>query len=354
VFAINNHFGPDFGGVVRELGELLQNELIYKLGQNIHGYLGWILFTPIYAILWYLIVEALEKGRKKTIMKSMGIGSIKQKNIGNRSDSDNFLHFSYPQVATIVLAGGLNHFFIDTIGHYIEIGDDYALRGIFRLYIVPDLDLSIFYVGLYIITISFFLIRLKIMSKSQAQSLLTLISEHLPPKSIKKFLIAIIIVIINIILIVGLLSASNLLNTKIEHYSWNENSYSSVFFSIPDLLATTDILYSQAAIWYVVIVISLWSIGFFITYIRRSTLNWKGQKIRVDIVMMVGFLIIIIFGYFIQPWIGNISSEEADFGGFIFVWATLLNALGFVMMIMIEQPSKKYGKKINNDEKIQT
>ena len=62
---------------------------------------------------------------------------------------------------------------------------------------------------------------------------------------------------------------------------------------------------------------------FVYAYVKNTRLRLGEKLVRLDILAIIGFLAAITAGYILQPWIGNISGDERDFGALIFLWSTI-------------------------------
>ncbi len=135
VFAINNYIGPDLNAIFRGIGEIFGSQGLEDLGHATHSYVGWIIWSVPWSILWYVIL--------------VGIDRVKNKNIQAFPDRQHneILHHGYAHVFLAVLVGGISHHLIDSIGHArLGTGDIYYPTG--RFILVPAFTVDL--IGVYV------------------------------------------------------------------------------------------------------------------------------------------------------------------------------------------------------------
>ena len=101
-FAVNNYIGPDIGYVrIRNLGQLLNWQGLMDVGTGAHSYYGWVLFSIVWAPLWYGILQLMERARARRL----------------EGKEDMIIRHNFSDVFTFTVVGGICHHFVDLVTH---------------------------------------------------------------------------------------------------------------------------------------------------------------------------------------------------------------------------------------------
>ncbi len=318
VFAINNHVGPDIGSIFKSIGRALDSAPVLELGNVIHSYGGFLLFSIPYAVAWYAILLGIEQARARNQAKA-GIA-------GSEPD----LHASYPKVLLMVIAGGILHHFVDNIGHHYKnpVSGVYYPTG--RFILIPRMTAD-FWLA-YLVTIAIVAIaaalylfagfkRNRFAIKSRIMTAFT--RETLSGT----FFVGIIV--LNVAMMYGLMAHGNLVVVD----------DGDVIFYLGNALRASRMI-DGSAIWWIAAAAAPTLVLFFLSYIKAWRLRIARITIRADLFVLFSFIVALLIGYALQPVIGNISSNEADFGALVFTWSTVGTAL-LAFFMARENPTPK-------------
>lgn len=314
VFMVNSYMGPDFGNLLHQIAKSIESEWLYRLGSFIHSYLGFVLFTLLSAPIWYQIVKLIEKAQIKYRQSNM-------------VETPLIIH-SYPDVHLIVLIGGIFHHFTDLVGHSAIDQGGLCVKGEFTLWPLYNPILAITLVILYGL---FALILFIILVHNSSVNLISIKQQLITffqSKSTKRLIFFIIIAIINSLLMFSIMAIYG--NTVIETKELNFGIIDSKYmFNWGMVMASTQNYHTETnGDWYSMISVALFFILFSWAHITERKIKIKTKNIRIDKLVMYLFIILILIGYLLQPFIGNISREEFDFGAFIGLWSSI----GFVLI----------------------
>jgi hypothetical protein len=311
VFAFNNYIGPDLGGIFMSLGEALGSTALDALGQGIHSYFGFLLFALPYAVAWYAVLLGIEQSRIRNVNKLEPDGG------------KSVLHASYPKVLLMVVAGGIMHHFVDSIGHPYRypVSGWYYPRGMFVLIppMTPEFWLTygtiiviVAAIAVLYIVLGIYRRRFTFMEKARA----AFTRETIYAAAFMG------VVVLNVLMMYGIMAAGNLV--KIDDHGIN--------FMLGNMLHVASTIFEGEAEWWIAAAAAPTLVLFFLCHAKAWHLRIAGRPIRADLFVVLCFIASILIGYALQPVIGNISGTEADMGALIFTWSTIGTMLiAFIM-----------------------
>ncbi len=328
LFMLNNYIGPDIEAVFEPLAELAQNEIFYLAISAIHSYLGYILFAPLWAALWYAIFAWI--GRKQ-VKKFSARGEATMEPV--------YLH-SYSDVFLVVLIGGFSHHFVDLLGHVKDVEGTPYVRGRFGLLFFEwGVPAAVFGIIAAIIVGSVILHYIRVVKPTRQQFGQKFL-EILCSRQSLKVLVFFVIGLLNTWFLYLVMAQP--LQTGTVNFPGSEYLYTVVYFNLAFALRATSVFASGTAAWYLVICAIGLVVGFLIAYSKRKKVTLFGHSFRVELLVFIGFLVAMLVGYLLQPVIGNISNAEADFGLLVFLWSTvgtiLLGAAAVHARVHVEAP----------------
>jgi hypothetical protein len=304
VYALNNYIGPDIGAIFKDIGEALGSAPVLELGNVIHSYAGFLLFALPYAVAWYAILLGIEQSRRKNLERA------------NLAGSETDLHAPYPKVLIMVVAGGIMHHFVDSIGHSpsgTHTPGRYYPSG--RFILIPNLttDFWLAYavvVAIIAVAVMLYLIvgvkrnRFAIKAK-----ILTAFTRETTTGAV-----VVGIVVLNVFLMWGLMALGNLVVVDTED---------GVMFYLGNLLRAAEIIFDEQATWWIAATAAPTIFLFLLSHAKAWRLQVGKLVISVDLIVILSFISAIIVGYSLQGVIGNISGTERDTGALIYTWSTI-------------------------------
>ncbi len=332
VFVINNYIGPDFRGFVKRVFAIpLQSETLYLFSEAIHSYVGWILWALLWAPLWYGVLMLMERERAKHRPPT---GEA----IPDRQD------VSYFHVFLAVLIGGICHLFVDLVGHVEDMGGTYELLGQIELVTPLGVDVLLCYLVVAVGILGGVILwrtRSKISPRIGVRASLKTyyLSQH-------TLYIGVLVGIAlgNVLLLYGGMAAGGIVTVVTETFPWNGVPYQVIAFDLANALQATQDFIAGSGTWYTVVIICSFIVLFIVAYSRGLIVRFRGRRVQTEYVIIACAIIAIITGYLLQPVIGNISNHEADFGGFVFLWAFLGFPLVTATMVKKTPEKSRSGK----------
>ncbi len=311
LFMINNHVGPDSSVLWESLAELTHFEVFYMAANAVHSYLGFILFAPIYAALWYAVLSGIGRFQvKKTIAR------------GELTTNPVYLN-SYADVFLVVLIGGISHHFIDTLGHAKLVDGTPYLRGRFVLMFQDEWIVAAWWGIIGVIIIGCLNLYYFFKNRPTRQQFGQKLRDILWSRQFLKVLIFFGIALLNSLFLYLVMLPQGPLQTTTHDYPWNSDSYTVIYFNLAFAIISWGDLPSGEATWYLVTCVVCFIVLFLMLYVKMKRVTLFGHAFRAELLAFVGFLVAMLVGYLLQPIIGNISGTEADLGILTFIWCTL-------------------------------
>jgi hypothetical protein len=308
------------GNIIGALGEAVHSESIFELGMSVHSYFGWIVWAVIYSFLWFPIVKFLDT-----------------KHVKNRQNKDNViptmpLFHDRSDVYIAVLIGGFGHHFVDALSHYSDpAGGKYYPRGRFLLITPQDPGLIDIYVIFAVIIAGLFVARWiqqkKINKANRVRGL-----EKLRTWQVLKVFLFTGIAIFNCIAMYAVMASRNVVATDTVDLDGVE--YTRIFFLLGNALFATHEYDSGSNVAYSAVCVLAFVIIFTVAYAKNVRIPILAKQVRLDLLTIIGFITSMVIGYILQPWYGNVSGDERDFGAFIFLWSTIGMLLVGALAIM--------------------
>lgn len=310
VFMINNHVGPDSSVVWQFLAELTHSEVFYLAANAVHSYLGFILFAPIYAALWYAVLYGIGRFQvKKTIARD------------ELATNPVYLN-SYADVFLVVLIGGISHHFIDALGHAKLIDGTPYLRGRFVLMAQDEWIVAAWWGSIAAIIIGCLIIYYVLVIHPSRQQFGQKIRDILRSKQFLKVMIFFGIGLLNsLFLYLVMLPYGSLSKSPVT--PWPGFTYTVINFNLAYAIISWGPLPSGEATWYLTTCVVCFIVLFFILSVKMKRVTLFGHTFRAELLAFGGFLVAMLVGYLLQPIIGNISRTEADLGILTFIWCTI-------------------------------
>nr|MDO8114770.1 DUF4184 family protein [Candidatus Sigynarchaeota archaeon] len=326
IYVFNNYIGPDFAAILWGIGSALQSDPVSMLGEAVHSYLGWVFWAVPWSIMWYGISLGFDRARSKA-SKASKVPDLAGSTGPARLDP----RHSWADVFLAVLAGGLSHHFIDAIGHYRRSGSNYYVRGQFVLFVGENDILIVAQIILGIIVAVLALGWAIIKAKRQGKKPLSTLRDALDRRNVKAIVMA-AIAACNVIVMYTVMASVNLATVRDGTIDWSSTEFQYISFNLGALQFATSEYPSGEATWWLVMGAIVLIVVFSIAHAKKLVIRCKQRTFRVDFLAMILFLAIMVTGYLLQPVIGNISGDEADFGNLIFTWSTL----GTVLLSLLQ------------------
>ncbi len=295
-------------GVLAPLAGQTPFEFLYWAAAAIHSYLGYILFAPVWAALWYGVFAWISRRLAKKVMLR---GEVATNPVYLQSFADVFL---------VVLLGGFCHFFIDCIGHIKNVAP-YSLRGHFVLLFEQEGVVALVYGIIVAIIVVGVLIHNLRKIKPMRQQFAQKLKEIFRSKQFLKVLAFFGIALLNTLFLYIVQLPQGPLETNFVNDV--PYPYTEIFFNLSLALQSTRDFAGGEATWYLIICVICLIVLFFIAHLKMKKVTLFGHTFRAELLIFVGFLIAMLVGYLLQPIIGNISGDERDLGSLVFIWSTL-------------------------------
>lgn len=307
IFAINNYIGPDLGTVIRGIGNALGSDTIVRLGNSVHSYFGWIVFTFFWAPVWHVIFVHLERARVRRELAAGTAGSF----------TDTVVH-GFSDVFRAVLAGGFMHHFVDAVSHYRYTPP--VIRGSVALIVPHTPGLFVAYAVLAGIVAGIWVVHQLARARVGFAGLARQVRRSLWSPQAAWILGSAAIAAGTVAIIYGAQAAIGMAGDPL---------VATIRLDMAALLATAQ-LYTGSATWW----LGAWSAAFLVVFpiaYAKRLVTRRGH--RVDLIVVLGYIGMIVLGYVLQPVIGNVSGTEADSGALIHLWALLIFPLALLASI---------------------
>jgi hypothetical protein len=326
VFAINNYIGPDFKAILERIGEALGSPPLVALGEAVHSYTGFLLFALPYAVAWYAILLGIEQARARSLVKA-GIAG-----------SEPNLHASYPKVLLMVIAGGMMHHFVDSIGHSTK-GTITGSPGIYypvgRFILIPNM-IADFWLAYLVVIATIAIAAVLYLFVGWKRNRFTIKAKILTAFTRETLTGAFIvgIVVLNVVLMYDLMAYGNLVVMD----------DGDVMFYLGNLLRAAAIMFDKSAIWWIAVTTAPTLVLFFLSHAKAWRFSVARHVIRADLFVVICYICSLLVGYALQPVIGNISGTERDAGALIYTWSTIGSTLlAFILARNKQMPNREVG-----------
>ncbi|GAB4309540.1 MAG: hypothetical protein Kow0069_08920 [Promethearchaeota archaeon] len=309
VFAVNNYLGPDFGNFLKKIARALESDALFKFGESVHSYFGWVLFSALWAPVWFGIVKAFDRSRAKF------------------DRGGNPVVHSYPVVHLTVLAAGICHHFTDLVGHADDYGGVYGVRGRFQLLAVYDAQVYLSHaIAAGILAGAYVLVRVLATRGTGGgafEGLAAQARRFFKSPGLFSVLVVSFVGFLDVVAMYAVMDAGGLVDHKTQVLRWSGTVLTTTYFNWGNAMWNTLTYAVGAAPWYTATLI----VGFVAAY---SFVHGRGVRVRVggadlsgEGVVVASFLALAVVGYLLQPLIGNVSNQEFDFGALVGLWSTL-------------------------------
>nr|MDO8117558.1 hypothetical protein [Candidatus Sigynarchaeota archaeon] len=306
VFAFNNYIGPDLNSIFRGLGDLLGSQGLEDLGRATHSYLGWVIWSIPWSILWYVVLVGIDRAKNKNI------------NAFPDRQHEEILHHGFAHVFLAVLVGGISHHLIDCLGHArLGTGDIYYPTG--RFVLVPAFTGDL--IGVYGIVsigcaalIAAYLVVAKrkgVDVRQKIRGFFTTCNLPIP--------VFLGIALLNVLLMYAIPASAGFIET----------SNGTILFYLGNLLQATSEYEAGSATWWIAVGTAPTLVLFFLSHAKAWKIKFPkvilhGKfTIRADLLVILAYITFLVTGYALQPVIGGVSGTERDLGILAFSWATL-------------------------------
>ena len=306
VFIVNAYLGPDQRRLWKMAGFSMNSRELVLFGTALHTYLGWALFAVIWSPLWMAVINFIDKYRNKN-------GPI--------------LKHSYPDFFLAVFSGGLLHLWVDTFGNINTVEGINFTKGAVDL-IVWDAGIIPAYLGVGLFILILIIVHILFFKKipevndgvSKSAKLKQSFTNFLSDKKNLYVVLFIGITILNTLLMIYILVYGGFN----PYYEVTEKGYIEPFYRYRQGDALFASTFNGEGLWFSVIMIALLIIGLIYTYIKQIRVTLRKVQIRGEIIVILVFLLVMVIGYALQPYIGSLSEKEADAASWLFVWSLVI------------------------------
>ncbi|MHA1699199.1 MAG: hypothetical protein ACTSWN_10205 [Promethearchaeota archaeon] len=319
-FAFNNYIGPDMGNIIKKISRSLESEYFHEIGLCVHSYLGWIFWAPVMSFLMYYLYRLMILFKLRILTKQ---------NLDHRHENNILVYHTYTDIFFATIAGGIGHLFIDTIGH-AEDGGEYVY-GKMPFYSPYYIEYFIFISIIYIVI---FGVLYRDNKRNEFKQLI------FKPKSVFWVIGTMGFLLVNFLVLYYIAASNNALLLDEKNYSWMTKPQKAYFFMLGRFIFIFRKIPGDASWWYAIALIPF-LVVFVYGYITEKSINFLGRKCGLKLLAFLLFIILLLIGYAIQPFIGKVAGKEFDVGICIYLWATLLSMLLILNFIDINQMTKQ-------------